>query len=76
MNTITLLRKAGARCEFEGRQYGIDLVWSITAIGLKLIGTRGTDSCVKYVTWTDLADTGADDLLMMAESKCLQGLSA
>jgi hypothetical protein len=77
MGTIQTLQSAAKRCDSYLMQYGVELVWSISPMGLRLVGQYGADKVERFITWNDSReDESLNDSLHRLETAVLKGLSS
>ena len=74
VSTTDRLRKAANRCDGYMMQYGVEIEWSLSQIGLKLIARHGAETVTKYVDYNEICETF--DPLEAAELSALKGLSS
>lgn len=72
---IKMLEAAAKRCDGYLMQYGLEVVWSLTPIGLKLEASWGADKFERYVHYQELSQARFDPLERV-EQAALAGLSS
>lgn len=66
------LKAAAERCDGYLVQYGVELMWHVTVMGLLLTARCGADKVERTVYWSDYDE----DQLQLMEKQALAGLSS
>lgn len=74
-DVLTMLKAAADRCDGYLMQYSLEVVWSLTPIGLKLEASWGADKFTRYVDYEQLR-SARFDILQQTEQAALAGLSS
>ena len=74
-DTLKQLKAAAERCEGYLIQYGVELEWSLSPLGLKLTGRCGADKVERYLNYMQVS-TYKGDLMALTEQHVLRGLSS
>ncbi|AKQ75833.1 hypothetical protein FDH82_gp43 [Roseobacter phage RDJL Phi 2] len=72
---LSIFKRAADRCDGYLTRYGLEVTWSLTPIGMKLVACFGADKFERFVGWDEIAQANFD-ILERTEQAALAGLSS